>query len=195
MENAKDAFQTQAITKHMRQTSKSLVHATNYYGTPGGIAKKLGLRKFQVENFQARWFKIHPAIKAWHEKVKLDLQMTRTTYNILGFRRIWFDRIESLLPEALAWIGQSTTALVINTGMQNCSRISDVVPIMQVHDSFLFQVLRSRVRYTLPLVRKAMEIPLPYPRPLIIPTTLKLSEISWGQMKDVPWDSCSDYPS
>jgi len=188
IENAKVAFAVDTISKHMRQTSKSLVHATNYHGTPFGIAKKLGLKKTQVEVFQRRWFLAHPAIKKWHDRVEFDLMTKRVTKNVLGFRKIWFGRLEGLLPEALAWIPQSTVALVINRGMQNCVRtVPDVVPLLQVHDSFLFQVQRDRLRATLPKVRDAMAVELPYPRPLTIPTTLKISETSWGEMHDVKW--------
>lgn len=187
IENAKVAYAIEQISKPMRQISKSLVHATNYYGRPRGIAKKLGLKVQQVETFQYRWFQAHPKITNWHERVLFELQTTRITKNILGFRKIWFGRLDGLLPEALAWIPQSTVALVINKGMQNCLSIPEVIHLLQVHDSFLFQVQRNRLRATLPLVRRAMEVPLPYPRPLIIPVTLKMSEISWGEMKPVSW--------
>jgi hypothetical protein len=93
------------------------------------------------------------------------------------------------LPEALAWIPQSTVALVINTGMQQCvQRVPDVVPLLQVHDSFLFQVHRELLLSTLPKVRDAMGVALPYPRPLIIPVTLKTSTKSWGHMIDTTWE-------
>lgn len=188
-ENAKVAFAVSEITKHMRQTSKSLVHATNYGGSPRGIAKRIGLKTQQVETFQRRWFTAHPAIHEWHNKVSYTLQTKRTTTNILGFRKIWFDRIDGLLPEALAWIPQSTVALVINKGMQNCVRnYSNVVPLLQVHDSFLFQVRRNSFYDTLPKVREAMAVVLPYQRPLIIPVTLKTSLVSWGEMLPTSWE-------
>jgi DNA polymerase I-like protein with 3'-5' exonuclease and polymerase domains len=188
-ENAKVAFAVEHITKHMRQTSKSLVHATNYGGSPRGIAKRIGLKTAQVETFQQRWFRAHPAIKEWHNRVSFILQTKRTTTNVLGFRKIWFDRVDGLLPEALAWIPQSTVALVINTGMQNCVRnVRDVVPLLQVHDSFLFQVRRDSFRSALPKVRDAMAVALPYPRELTIPVTLKTSLVSWGEMLPTTWE-------
>jgi DNA polymerase-1 len=190
-ENAKVAFATDHISKHMRQTSKSLVHGTNYGGSARGIAKRIGLKTQQAEVFQRRWFAAHPKIKAWHERVLHNLMTKRETRNVLGFRKIWFGRIEGILPEALAWIPQSTVALVINRGMQNCvQRIPSVVPLLQVHDSFLFQVRKEELRDTMPKVRRAMEVALPYNRPLVIPTTLKISERSWGEMHSVKW---SDY--
>jgi len=188
-ENAKVAFATDKITKHMRQTSKSLVHGTNYGGKPRGMAKKLGLTSSQVETFQVRWFRAHPAIKAWHNKVLNDLMLRRTTANVFGFRKIWFGRLDGLLPEALAWIPQSTVALVINNGMQNCVRnVPEAIPLLQVHDSFLFQVQRDSFLATLPKVKEAMAIKLPYPRPLTIPVTLKTSLVSWGEMIPTTWE-------
>jgi DNA polymerase I-like protein with 3'-5' exonuclease and polymerase domains len=188
-ENAKVAFAVDSITKHMRQTSKSLVHATNYYGKPRGIAKKIGLTTSQVTVFQTRWFREHPWIREWHQRVERDLMLTRVTRNILGFRKIWFERLDNLLPEALAWIPQSTVALVINRGMQNIKqRVPDVVPLLQVHDSFLFQLHRDAFYANLPRVQDAMAVALPYPRPLVIPVTLKTSLISWGDMLSTTWD-------
>lgn len=190
-ENAKIAFASEHVTKHMRQVSKSLVHGTNYGGSARGVAKRIGLKAQQAEVFQTRWFKAHPKIKEWHNRVETDLMVNRTTKNILGYRKIWFGRLEGLLPEALAWIPQSTVALVINKGMQNCQAIPEVVPLLQVHDSFLFQVQRESLRDTLPRVKEAMEVPLLYPRPLIIPVDLKISERSWGEMTKVKWaDYC-----
>lgn len=190
-ENAKVAFETEAITKHMRQTSKSLVHGTNYGGTARGVAKRIGLTTRQAEVFQHRWFKAHPKIKDWHERVRYTLMTKRETRNVLGYRKIWFGRLEGLLPEALAWIPQSTVALVINAIMQNCeSRIKEIISLLQVHDSYLFQVREDHLRSALPKVRECASIALPYPRPLIIPTTLKISTKSWGEMDSVSW---SDY--
>jgi hypothetical protein len=39
-----------------------------------------------------------------------------------------------------------------------------------------------------PLIKKALEIPVPYDDPLIIPTSLKTSKVSWGDCKAESWD-------
>ena len=55
---------------------------------------------------------------------------------------------------------------------------------MQVHDSLVFQVpFRHADRHD--EIRKALEIPIPYPDPLTIPWGLAKSEKSWGDIKDV----------
>ncbi len=187
-ENAKVAYATTNITPHMRQISKSLVHGTNYFGTPRGMSRRIGLTVRQIEVFQNRWFAAHPGIKKWHQRIELQLQTRRYIENPFGYRRWFFGRVEGLLPEALAWIPQSTVALVINHGaVRTRSMVPEVVPLMQIHDSFAGQfetVLYDDLR---PRLKTAMEVSIPYSKPLVIGTDLKVSTLSWGHCEKVSW--------
>ncbi len=149
------------------------------------MAIAAGTTVHQAELLQARWFAAHPGIKDWHRRVESSLHSTRTVTNRFGNRRVYFDRIEGLLPEALAWIPQSTVALYIN-------RIWDVVVegakeiqvLMQVHDSLVWQAPthsfpQSQARFA----ELAKTIIIPYPDPLIIPVGFKSSTVSWGDVK------------
>jgi len=102
--------------------------------------------------------------------------------NAFGFRRYYFERIEGLLPEALAWIPQSTVAITINKGLLNLYRnLKQVQILLQVHDSLVFQYPKSEHPHILTEVKKQLQIVIPYPDPLIIPVNIKTSEKSWGE--------------
>jgi DNA polymerase I-like protein with 3'-5' exonuclease and polymerase domains len=131
---------------------------------------------------------MHPGIKEWHERTEEQLLKTRSIYNAFGFRRFYFDRIDSILPEALAWVPQSTVAIVINKGLLNLHRNLPIVEILlQVHDSLVFQIPKPRRIELLPKVREELLITIPYKDPLIIPVGVQVSEKSWGEVKQVDW--------
>jgi DNA polymerase I-like protein with 3'-5' exonuclease and polymerase domains len=105
--------------------------------------------------------------------------------NRFGYRRYYFERIESLLPEALAWIPQSTVANVINIGMR---RVYDQVPqaelLLQVHDSIVFQCPKPNWEDTTRQVLKCLEVTVPYDDPLVIGVGCKVSDKSWGDVEE-----------
>jgi DNA polymerase I-like protein with 3'-5' exonuclease and polymerase domains len=170
-----------------RALAKSWVHGTNYGGSPRTMAMNCGITVHQAERMRKRWFEVHPGIKEWHDRTAYQLQTTRSVYNRFGFRRIYFDRVESILPEALAWIPQSTVAEVINRGLVNIFQNLPLVQVLlQVHDSLVFQLPSSR-RDLLPAVRQQLLITIPYDDPLIIPVGLKSSSVSWGHCSDDSW--------
>jgi DNA polymerase-1 len=172
-----------------RQQAKSWVHGTNYGGSPRTMAMAAGVTVAQSEAMQRRWFSAHPGIKAWHRRVEASLQQSRSIRNAFGFRRTYFDRIESILPEALAWIPQSTVANVINHGLLNIyTHLPSVRLLLQVHDSLVFQLPVPAAPSLLPQVRQQLLIPVPYADPLTIPVGLKISPTSWGDCKSSDWE-------
>ena len=169
-----------------RQLSKTGVHLTNYGGTPPVLAAALGITRHEAENFQRRWFSIHPAIADWHKRILSELQSRRYVENKFGYRRYYFDRIESVLKEALAWIPQSTVAIVTNLGIRNVRRNLSHLQVqflLQVHDSSIFQWPAKDTALILPQIRDQLRIRIPYPNPLIIPVGYKISTVSWGDCK------------
>lgn len=169
--------------------AKAGVHLTNYGGKPSTCASALKISLYEAANFQKMWFHLHPAIKTWHETVEHQLLTTRAVANKFGFVRTYFDRIDNLLPEALAWVPQSTVAIVIDTAY---NRIAEQMPeshvLLQVHDSLVGETpihLWPSVKQKL---RQLLEVVIPYDDPLIIPTGLKTSTVSWGDCQDEAWD-------
>lgn len=173
-----------------RQLAKSWVHGTNYGGGEKTMATTCGITVKQAGYMRKRWFEIHPGIKDWHDRIESQLLSTRTVHNAFGYRRIYFDRIEGVLPQALAWIPQSTVALVINKGLVNVhENLPEAQLLIQVHDSLVGQILTSNWHPVKRKLQKELLITVPYPDPLIIPVGLKSSLKSWGHVKEEPWDS------
>lgn len=167
---------------------KRAVHATNYGASPYTLNKNPELRwpLSRASDFQRTWFKLHPGIRGWHTRTSHLLNTTRTITNRFGYRIIYFDRIDNLLPQALAWVPQSTVAIVARKGALKLVRELPFIEIlMQVHDSLVFQVPIHRADDH-QAIRKALSIEIPYPNdPLVIPWGLAKSETSWGDVKDV----------
>ena len=188
-ENAKTIFGT--LTKRNRQLAKAGVHATNYGAKARTLAATLGITVYEAERFQRTWFAAHPGIKAWHSEIDMQLAQSRTVSNRFGNRRYYFDRVEHLLPQALAWIPQSTVALVINRALVNVDKNmrGKVEPLMQVHDSLVMQVKKAHYPACLPELKANMEIVVPYDDPLIIPVGLEASAKSWGEVKECSWET------
>ncbi len=170
----------------MYADAKGASHGTNYYAGGRTIALNRGWPAAEGDRFKHMWFKLHPGVKQWHEKTELELRETRSTSNAFGYRIHWFDRIDSLMPKALAWQCQSAVAITTKRARKQVRlRFPFVEFLVQVHDSLVFQVPKSKVDL-LPEIALALEVEIPYrPAPLIIPWKLSTSEKSWGEAK--PW--------
>lgn len=192
---------------------KALCHATNYTGTPKTLAERLKMSVRAVEEFQERWFFLHPGIETWHRRYDRFLQgiqcwqcenhsdgrgsglcshcgatLGRTIRNKFGYRIIFFDRINECLSKAVAWTPQSTVAINCNKGGIN---LVDSCPwvqlLMQVHDSLIVQY-QTKYHDRLPEIKEALhKVTVPYEDPLTIPWGCKVSRESWGEAKEINW--------
>lgn len=171
-----------------RTMAKQAVHATNYGVGPRTMASILGITVREAEMFRKRWFEAHPKIKEWHYRVEMQLNKTRMVRNKFGYRKVFFGRLEGSLPEAIAWIPQSTVACVINRALVKIAEAlseDDVQILLQVHDSLVLQVREDKVDELLPRIKKLAEIVVPYDDPLIIPVSFKVSKGGWGSAEEV----------
>jgi hypothetical protein len=83
-----------------------------------------------------------------------------------------------MLPEALAWIPQSTVGIYINRIWQNIfNNLKPVQVLLQVHDSLAGQFPTG---FDPQLIKDQSQVVIPYDEPLIIPVGIKTSEKSWG---------------
>lgn len=172
-----------------RQNAKAGCHATNYGASAHTLAITLGITRRDAQAFIDRWFSEHPGIKDWHDRTLVQLQTERTVRNTFGFRRYYFDRIDNLLPQALAWIPQSTVALVIDNALCNINeQLPEVQPLLQVHDSIVVQYPKASFTRLLPKAHELMTVPVPYPDPLTIPVGVEVSADRWGAKREIPWD-------
>lgn len=186
IENAKTIYRVQIPSYDQRQKAKVFVHAVDYYVQARTLSAELGVTVHEAEQLITRWFSAHPKIRKWHERIKIELSLTRSVSNKFGFRKYFFDKLDKLLPEALAWVPQSTVAIVTYHGMKNLARdVPEVQVLLQVHDSLVMQTPTSNCPEIFPRIKAAMEIPIPYDDPLTIPIDITASEISWGEAKSI----------
>lgn len=183
-QNAFDLFGK--TDKKSRDLSKKIVHASHYLVTPRSLAPQAGILVSEAERFIKRWFALNPEIPAWHATVAKRLADTREVRNAFGFRRFFFGRLEDCLPEAVAWVPQSTVGTVINKALCNIGEnLSWLVQLLlQVHDSLVMQVPTTQLHTAIPLIEAQSLIEIPYPSPLIIPVGFKVSDLSWGKCED-----------
>lgn len=188
-ENAKNLWGVASPTEQQRHFGKTFVHLTNYGGGFRTCGVKCHVTVHQAELLQRRWFEIHPGIKQWHQRTQAALFGTRTIRNKFGYRRIYFDRIDGVLPEALAWVPQSTVSILISLMQMAIEEaLGDRAPIiMQGHDSLVGQYLTSDEASILPAIQAASRIAIPYPKPLYIPLELATSTSSWGEVEKRAW--------
>jgi len=167
------------------QQAKQGVHAVNYGVSARTLSTYIGGTTQQAQQFINSWLGTHPKIPIWQSRIKFDLETTRTIRNKFGFRRFFFDRLNpETLHQALAWIPQSTVALVTNQGLINIdSNLPEVQLLLQVHDSLVMQAPMETYPEILDKIIEQMEVPVPYDDPLTIPVTTAVSEISWGDIK------------
>jgi DNA polymerase I-like protein with 3'-5' exonuclease and polymerase domains len=173
----------------MYDALKRFVHATNYLGTARTLSlnPSIGWPLALCEARQRRWLDdLHPGIRDWHRRVERNLQSSRSIRNQFGYRIVYFDRIDSLLSQAVAWGPQSTVAEVCFRGALQLRRgVPWVELLLQVHDSIVFQIPSHRwgEGSTLDTLRRHLEVPVPYPDPLIIGWGIAGSGKSWGDAK------------
>jgi len=185
IENAKAIFGGNPVKSSAPDSpyhkAKAGVHAVNYGCKPKTLAGVLGITVSEADRFIQRWFEAHPKIKKWHIRIEEELMATRSVSNKFGNKIRYFDRMSGLLPQALAWVPQSTVGLVINKGWAN---VADNLPwvdvLMQVHDSLVVQFPVSRKDDSQQILDQ-MTIIIPYADPLRIPCSMKASFNNWGE--------------
>lgn len=192
-ENANDIFGAPDLIiqgKTSRYMAKRGVHATNYGVSARTLGINIGVSTAEAQAFIDKWLELNPEIADWHERVEYALQTTRQVRNPFGFRRLYLDRISpKLINEALAWVPQSTVAIVTNLMWANIEdNVPEVEILMQVHDSIVVQFPKTEYPHILPRIHEQTLIEIPYDDPLVIPTGIKVSEKSWGEAKEVQWE-------
>jgi DNA polymerase-1 len=167
-----------------RDLAKRWVHGTNYGGGARTMAQSCGITVHEADRLRGRWFAAHPGIAAWHERTEAALRSTRSVANKFGYRRFYFDRVDGLLPEALAWVPQSTVAAVINrVWAEIVTSLPHVQVLNQVHDSLVMQWPASMPQLAQACLDCARRVVVPYDKPLVIPAGINVSEKSWGDCK------------
>lgn len=167
--------------KHDREFAKVFCHGTNFGGGAPTMAKHCGITTHAADRAQKIWFGAHPGIYKWHRRVEDQIVKHHMIENQFGYRWYIFDRVEGMREEALAWVPQSHTACVINRIWMNLYKQYPWIEVLlQVHDSLAGQFPTHRLEEAKAALKLASRVVIPYPDPLVIPTGLKLSAVSWG---------------
>jgi DNA polymerase I-like protein with 3'-5' exonuclease and polymerase domains len=185
VEIAKEFYHDPSITKYHAAypVFKAFAHATNYLGTPSGIAGRIGMSVSDVDRMQRWYFDRFPRIKTWQEQLRTRVSDHRRIQNIYGYGLELFDRPDTrTINECAAWIPQSTVAIWINrVWMRIFEQLPWIKIHLQTHDSitgsyptYLGDEAKRQI-----LAVAAQEV-LPFADPLVIPAGLKTSTKSWG---------------
>lgn len=168
-----------------RDLAKRLGHGTNYLGTPPTMAKHTKVNRQLIEDFQNRYFRGFPCIKAWHHSVQQSLKNDGHITTLLGRRRHFFGRDSdaSTLREAVAYEPQSLTADEIDTGILRLWRNPNIQLLIQVHDSILFQYPEELEDEIVPWALEQLKthITLKGGRNFVVPTEAKIGW-NWGDV-------------
>ena len=128
------------VTKDQRYMGKQTRHAGNYMEGPETmkqlINQKTHLTGISVSYADCNRFiklyrSMHIYLESWWEEVSAELWRSRTLENLLGRYRIFYDHIKGIIPEAVAFVPQSTVADVTNCGVLACH--GKVVDHMRPH--------------------------------------------------------------
>lgn len=128
------------ITADQRYLGKQTRHAGNYMEGPEtmkmNINQKAHLTGVSVtyadcDKFIKIYRSMHRFLQPWWLSVEQQLWRDRTLYNLLGRRRIFYDHIKGIVPQAVAYIPQSTIGDTLNCGLLAVHGI--VVDYMQDH--------------------------------------------------------------
>jgi len=173
--------------------AKQGVHLTHYGGTPNVLARTLGITVREADSFQKRYFSVRTGIPKWHRRVEFQLAKCRYVENAYGYRRFYFDRIDGLLKEALAWIPQSTVAIATNIGILNITDDPELTRarvrfLLQVHDSSVFEWPTYLNNWVKPRLHRHLTVTVPYSQPLVFQAGIKVSTKSWGDCEEVEWE-------
>lgn len=171
---------------------KRFVHATNYLGSAKtlfanpAVGPVFGWSVAEIASKQSLWLdRLHPGIRSWHKRINNELMRSRSIRNRFGYRIVYFDRIDSVLTQAVAWGPQSTVAEVCFRGALQLRSLPWVEILLQVHDSIVFQIPNHRAgeASSIDTIREHLAVPVPYPDPLVIGWGISKPAKSWGDCK------------
>jgi uracil-DNA glycosylase family 4 len=197
--------------------SKKTRHAGNYLQGPrtfmmnvNQLASKTGvsITFAQAKHFIGTYREVHPFLENWWNATEQELWASRTLFNLLGRRRIFYGHIRSILPNAVAYVPQSTVGDILNVGLLSISNVCapyleklgiweeyatiawelqhyDVQLLNQVHDAIGYQYpIRYREEVN-SRIMKLLSIPITVPKTyetFRIPVEIKYGR-SWGEAK------------
>lgn len=191
--NAQTIFEKEDINYEERQLGKKVCHGLNYLMGDGtlcdSVVHELGpsyaISRRDAKRFREAYFAKFSGIKDWHDRLKRQLETTRTATNCFGRKRVFLGRPDaSTLKKFVAFIPQSTVADLCNRAIRRVREIEGLEFLLQVHDSFLLQGAEDADREkVVKEIVKAMSIPMTIKgNTFTIPVDMKIGK-TWGTAK------------
>lgn len=167
----------------LRTIAKRLVHAANY-----GIGCKLFSYIAECSQQEAKrlldlYFKAFPKIREWHMKTISEVKAKGYLVTPFGRKKYFFGRYDdSLYRQAISYVPQSTVADALNIIMHQAF-LRGIIPLLQVHDSFLFQ--SKDIDNDIKIVNECAQLPISFNdnHILVIPANFKVGN-NWNDMTE-----------
>lgn len=183
-----------AQDKTWRFWGKTSNHSLNYDIGPIKFALRVEITTAEAKEIKEKYYAVYPGIRQYHLWVQSLLQESRSTTNLLGRKRRYFDRWgEDLFREAYATIPQSSVADIINqrglVPLYYNTDYRETQLLDQVHDSIIFQIPASigfqRHAEILLQLKQSLEQPLQWKdSTFVIPADFKMGNCL-GTLKDL----------
>lgn len=144
----------------------------------------------QAKQIVSGYQRMHPRLPEWWRKTEEELRRKGVLYNLLGRPRVFFDRVEASLPNAVAFRPQSTVGDLLNHALVAIHKDEElqaygVECLLQVHDAIGGQVNERDVEPAMRRMKELMSIPLHSDttgEDFIIPVDIAVGE-SWADVK------------
>lgn len=186
----------------LRQAGKKSNHGLNYDEGALTFALTNEIEVKEATTMIDLYHKAYPGVRhSFHEQIRKQLAEGRTLINPFGRKRRFMDRWDQdLFKAAYAHLPQSTVVDMLNLGMADVyddqEDCAEVDPLMQVHDSFLYQhpigANNDRWLKMAKAAHKAREYFSPKiqlnGREFMIETDMKIG-LNWGEMLEISFGS------
>lgn len=169
----------------MRDMTKKVGHATNFYGKPYTISVNTKVPQKLVKEFQAKYFARFPAVGYYHTHVSNELRINHSLTTPFGRRRHFYGRVDddATLREAIAFVPQSMTADEIDEALLRIWNANIAQPLLQVHDSLLFQYPEKDEAIIVPKLLSLARVPLYHgTREFVVPVDAKIGW-NWAEVE------------
>ncbi len=169
------------VTKDMRYKAKAVNFGIVYGQSKYGLAKALGIKPDEADDFIEKYFQTYPGIKAYMNNMVEKVEELGFVETILGRKRYLQSEISS--PNAM--VREFAKRAAINQPMQGSA--ADLIKlamidfsnklkehnlkskmIIQVHDELVVEVEKSELDFVKELVLQSMELGQPLKVPLLV---------------------------
>ena len=195
--------QMEKLTNDERYLGKRVRHAGNYTLSWKKLQSMINtdtedtgvsVTAAQAKVLITKYRQLHPGLKNWWDDVLKQLWSTHTIFTQLGRKRVFYDRPDAILPDAIAYNPQGTVAKALNIGLLRAAADKELQGLgfqilLQVHDAIGFQGpvenrdqinhrLVELMRVTIPIARRGVE-----PYTIEIPVEVKVGG-NWGEASE-----------